>query len=193
MILAIDTSSAQSAIALLDADGRIAHEELAPSGPGFDLPARYRALMGRAPLTRVAVATGPGSFTGLRVGVSFGLGLAIGMRIPVVPLPTLEVQAARSDTPVLAMSEAGRGRVYYLVPGGRRALGEASELPSEWPAAGWLRDSTRSALEAHGVHFAADQELRTFGEAAAIVLESAREVEYQSLKLEYVQSFGVRA
>ena len=193
MILAIDTSSAESAIALIEPGGRIAHEELAQSGPAFDLPGRYRALLGGPALTRIAVATGPGSFTGLRVGVAFGLGLAVGLRIPIVPMPTLDLQAARADAPVLATSEAGRGRVYHQDPGGRRALGEAAELPREWPAVGWLRDSTRSALEAAGIHFAAEQELRTFGEAAAILLETAREVPYGSVEIEYMNSFKARS
>ncbi|HZQ50427.1 MAG TPA: tRNA (adenosine(37)-N6)-threonylcarbamoyltransferase complex dimerization subunit type 1 TsaB [Candidatus Dormibacteraeota bacterium] len=192
MILAIDTSSACSAVALVKPGGGVAHEELAASGPAFDLPSRYRALMGGAALTGVAVATGPGSFTGLRVGVSFGLGLAIGLRIPIYPLPTLRLQAARSDAPVLAVSEAGRGRVYHLAPGGATALGEASELPREWPAVGWLRDSTRAALEAGGIRFAGEDDLRTFGEAAAILLETAREVTYGSVEIEYMQSFRAR-
>jgi tRNA threonylcarbamoyladenosine biosynthesis protein TsaB len=192
MILVIDTSSAVSAVALLEPSGRVAHEETAPSGPGFDLPSRYRALMGGGPApTKVAVATGPGSFTGLRVGVSFGLGLAVGMGIPIVPLATLELQAARSGRPVLATSEAGRGRVYYLAPGGKPALAEPAELPTEWPAAGWLRPSTRSALESAGIRFVAEQDLRTFGAAAAILLETASEVAYGSLEIEYMQSFSV--
>src|SRR5438046_6992059 len=70
-------------------------------------------------LTAVAVATGPGSFTGLRVGVSFGLGLAMGLRIPIIPLPSLDLQAARSDVPAIAVIEAGRGRVYYQLPGAK--------------------------------------------------------------------------
>src|ERR1700674_6027776 len=73
-------------------------------------------------ITKVAVATGPGSFTGLRKGVSFGLGLAMGLRVPIVPLPTLALQVARSDQPVTAVSEAGRGRFYYVVPGHEPAL-----------------------------------------------------------------------
>ena len=93
MILAIDTSSARSALALIDAKGNVVHEEIDDSGPQFDLPSRYRNLAGAKSISRVAVATGPGSFTGLRVGVSFGLGLAMGLRIPIVPLPTLAVQA----------------------------------------------------------------------------------------------------
>ena len=113
MLFVIDTSSALSALALVDPSGAVIREELHASGRSFDLPARYHAVADGAQLTKVAVATGPGSFTGLRVGVSFGLGLAIGLGIPIVPLATLKIQGARSDEPVLAVAEAGRGRVYF--------------------------------------------------------------------------------
>jgi tRNA threonylcarbamoyladenosine biosynthesis protein TsaB len=191
VILVIDTSSALSALAVIDPSGAVTHEELHASGPSFDLPARYRALAAGAQVTKVAVATGPGSFTGLRVGVSFGLGLAIGLRIPIVPLATLHIQAARSDEPVLAVAEAGRGRVYFLKPGTVAGVGEPAELPEDLPVAGWLRPATQAALEAAGLRFKAESELRSFGAAAARVLESAREVAYGSVKLEYMQSFSV--
>src|SRR5438067_11839110 len=64
-------------------------------------------------LTAVAVATGPGSFTLLRVGGSFGLGLVIGLRIPIIPLPKLDLHAARRDVPAIAVTEASHGRLYY--------------------------------------------------------------------------------
>jgi len=192
MIFVIDTSSAMSAVALLEPSGRTVYDDVAESGPSFDLPSRYRALLDGPALTRVAVATGPGSFTGLRVGVSFGLGLAIGLRIPIVALSTLAVQAARSHDPALAVSEAGRGRVYHLAPGGAAGLAEPGDLPRDWPAVGWLRPATRAALEAAGVHMKPDDDLRGFGDAAATLLESAREVAYGSLKLEYMQSFSAR-
>ena len=181
-----------SAVAVLELSGRVVYEDVADSGPTFDLPSRYRALADGPALTKVAVATGPGSFTGLRVGVSFGLGLALGLRIPIVPLPTLALQAARSESPSLAVSEAGRGRVYHLVPGAVAGLAEPAELPREWPAVGWLRASTRAALEEAGVRFQPEGELSGFGEAAGRVLEKAREVAYGSLKLEYMQSFSAR-
>jgi hypothetical protein len=193
MIFVIDTSSAMSAVALLDPSGRTVYEDVAESGPSFDLPSRYRALEDGPALTRVAVATGPGSFTGLRVGVSFGLGLAMGLGIPIVPLSTLALQAARGEGPVLAVSEAGRGRVYHLAPGGVAGLAEPPDLPRDWPAVGWLRPTTRAALEAAGVPVKAENDLRGFGAAAASVLESAREVAYGSLKIEYMQSFLARS
>lgn len=155
------------------------------------MPARYREVVrGGAELTKVAVATGPGSFTGLRAGVSFGLGLAMGFGIPIVPLSTLGIQAARSEVPVLALAEAGRGRVYFLAPGGTPGLAEPGELPLDLPAAGWLRPATQAALRAAGVRLRPDSELSSFGAAASKMLESASEVAYGSLRLEYMHSFS---
>jgi tRNA threonylcarbamoyl adenosine modification protein YeaZ len=190
VIFVIDTSSTRSAVALLDANRKVVREELHLSGPSFDLPARFRELAAGAQLSKVAVATGPGSFTGLRVGVSFGLGLAMGLRIPIVPLRTLEIQAARSDRPVLAVAEAGRGRVYFRTPDGRQTLGEPSELPTGFEVVGWLRPYTEQAIVDAGLRFRPESALKSFGEAAAGMLESATEVAYGRLKLEYMQSFS---
>lgn len=191
MIFVIDTSSARSALALID-DGRVVYEEIGSSGPEFDLPARYRPITKGHKLTKVAVATGPGSFTGLRVGVSFGLGVAMGLQVPIVPLPTLGLQAARSDEPVLAVAEAGRGRVYHSALGAEPGLAEPEELPGDWPVVGWLRSKTEAALRSAGLRMMGEGELRSFGQAAARVLESASEVAYGSLKLKYMQSFSAR-
>jgi hypothetical protein len=193
LILVIDTSSALSALALLRPNGVVLAEEVRASGPGFDLPACFRALADGRTLTMVAVAVGPGSFTGLRVGVSFGLGLAIGLGIPIVPLPSLELQRARSDEPVIAVTEAGRGRVYYLAPGSNAALAEPGDLPRDLPAVGWLRPATEGALAAAGLRFKPEPELRTLGAGAAIRLRTAVEVPYGSLRLEYMQAFSTRA
>ena len=192
MILAIDTSSATSALALLGDDGGVVEEQTGLSGPGFDVAARATALRGDRHVSKVVVANGPGSFTGLRSGVSFGLGLAIGLKVPIVPLPTLAIQAARAGAPVTAVSEAGRGRVYYLAPGGQVGLAEPAQVPRERPLVGWLRPATREALQAVGLTFEADDRLKTFGQAVAILLESAREVAYGSLRMEYMQSFSAR-
>jgi len=192
LILVIDTSSARSALALIEADGRVVHEEVDQSGPTFDLPARYRRIVQGRSISRVAVATGPGSFTGLRVGVSFGLGIAIGLNVPIVPLPTLGIQAARSNRPALAVAEAGRGRVYHLAPGGRAGLADPAELPHDWPVVGWLRPQTEAALEAAGLRMELETVLGTFSAAAARLLETAREVAYGSLEIEYMQTFSAR-
>ena len=189
MILVIDTSSAYSAVALLNRGGEVFAEELSDSGRTFSVSAHVRAITSGHTITKVIVATGPGSFTGLRSGVSFGLGLAIGLRVPICPLSTLALQAARSHTPVTALAEAGRGRVYHLSPGGKPALGEPSDVNGDLPAVGWLKPSTEAALRVARVTLVDPAQLRTFGGAAATLLGSAREVAYGSLKLEYMHGF----
>ena len=135
-------------------------------------------------ITKVAVASGPGSFTGLRAGVSFGLGLAKGLGVPIVPLPTLELQAARSEEPVTAVADAGRGRFYFLIPGGEVALGAPADIPTAYPLVGRV-----ASIAGH--RFKPEKELRRLVEAAAKMLETAREVPYGSLEIEYMQSFSI--
>jgi tRNA threonylcarbamoyl adenosine modification protein YeaZ len=193
VILLIDTSSARSALALLRPDGSVAAEEIHASGPGFDLTARARALAAGQTLTRVAVAVGPGSFTGLRVGVSFGLGLAMGLRIPIIPLRSLELQAARSHDPVIAVTEAGRGRVYLLAPSSEPRLAEPGDMPRDWPVVGWVRPATQAALTAVGLTLKPETELQSLGAAAGFRVKTAFEVAYGSLRLEYMQAFSTRS
>lgn len=190
MILVIDTSSACSAVALLEHGGEVAAEELADSGRTFSVSAHVRAIAAGHPISKVMVATGPGSFTGLRSGVSFGLGLAIGLGVPICPLSTLALQAARSDGPVTALAEAGRGRVYHMTPGSEPAVGEPSAVSRSLPAVGWLKPSTEAALRGAGVALLDPAQLRTFGRAAATLIGSAREVAYGSLRLDYMYGFS---
>jgi tRNA A37 threonylcarbamoyladenosine modification protein TsaB len=178
-------------VATIDENGRMSETSRPSRDPAFVADLRRIARLNT--ITKVAVATGPGSFTGLRKGVSFGLGLAIGLRIPIVPLRTLELQAARSDQPVTAISEAGRGRFYYLVPGGEVALGEPADIPSDHPLVGTVSPGAEASLEKAGHRFNPNSGLRPLGAAAAELLKTAREVPYGSLKLEYMQSFAAPA
>ena len=189
MIFVADTSSGICALAILEDTGEIQGEVFLPARSP-ELMDRMRAVAADRTLSKVAVATGPGSFTGLRMGASFALGLAMGLRIPIIPLPTLELQAARGAVPATALSEAGRGRLYYLVPGGEAALGEPADIPRTYPLVGFVSPGTEAALTASGHVFAAVSELRPFGAAAAQMLSSAREVAYGSLRLEYMHSFS---
>src|SRR5881398_831288 len=165
-------------------------ETISP-GRGLDLD-YLKGLIQSAPITKIAVASGPGSFTGLRVGVSFGLGLAIGLRIPIIPLPSLDLQAARSDVPAIAVIEAGRGRVYYKLPGGKPMLGDPSDIPTSHPLVGNVAPMTEAALLAGGHSFRQLDPL-SWGMAVGRVLETAREVAYGSLEIEYMHSFSAQA
>ena len=191
MILAIDTSAGTSVLATIEEEnGRIAELELPARSPEL-IPELHR--LARGAITKVAVATGPGSFTGLRVGVSFGLGLAMGRRIPIVPLPTLDLQAARSEAPVIAVVEAGRGRFYFLVPGEGIGHGGPGQIPSRHPLVGRVSPKALAELEAAGHEFVPALRLRPFGRAVMILLETAREVAYGSLEIEYMQTFSARS
>ena len=181
MILIIDTSSSVAAVATLN--GRRFEAFMPARSP--ELRPLLRRLARSPELSRVAVATGPGSFTGLRVGVSFGLGLAMGRGIPIVPLPTLDLQAARTDEPVTAVVDAGRGRYYFQVPGEGPRLGAPAEIPAKHHLVGSVADPAR--LIAAGHRFLPDGELRSFAEAAAKLLETAREVPYRNLEITYMQ------
>ena len=189
MILFIDTSSRVAVLATIDNN---TVNEVHADARSPELIAQLRRLAHDNPITKVAVVTGPGTFTGLRTGVSFGLGLAVGLKIPIVPLPTLALQAARSDTPATAVVEAGRGRFYYLPPGGQGALGDPSEIPTAFPLVGWISPAGRSALEHAGHMLVSEGRLRTVSAAAALKLESANEVAYGSLKVEYMQPISTR-
>lgn len=188
MVLVIDTSSPRSALALISDDG-VATEDVVVDGREHDLPGRVLALVDPRRLTAVAVGLGPGSFTGLRVGVSYGVGLAMGLGIPLVGLSSLELQAGRADEPVTALVEAGRGRLYWQPPGGEPRLSDPVELPRGFPAVGWLRPAAAEAVEAAGVRLLSEEELKGFARAAAGLLGSAAELGYDTVELKYMQSF----
>ncbi len=120
MLLALDTATRVLSLALHDGQ-RVHYEatwhtannhtvELAPAIE--NALARY-ALAPQA-LRAVAVALGPGSFTGLRIGLSVAKGLALAWELPLVGVPTLEITAAgvpRFDGTLIAVLQAGRKRI----------------------------------------------------------------------------------
>lgn len=122
MLAAIDTSTAQVGLALYDQNQlhgvmlwttrRHHTTELAPALS--DLLARCGYSV--TDLQALAVAVGPGSFTSLRVGLSFVKGLALARDIPVIGMPTLDIIAQAqpvADTPLIAAIQAGRGRLAF--------------------------------------------------------------------------------
>ncbi len=105
MILAIDTSSAACSAALIGADGRLvaAADERIGRGHAERLaPMIDEMLAGRIP-SSILVGVGPGSFTGIRVGIAAAHGLAIGWEVPLAGIDSLALTAA---TALDAMDEA---------------------------------------------------------------------------------------
>jgi tRNA threonylcarbamoyl adenosine modification protein YeaZ len=185
VVLVIDTSSPYAALALVR-DSEAVAEDVALGGREHDLPGRVLAMVEPRRLTAVAVAVGPGSFTGLRVGVSYGVGLAMGLAVPLLGLDSLDLQRARAAVPATPLVEAGRGRVYWRSPDGEPRLGEPAELPRDVPAAGWLRPETAEAVRAAGVRLLEAEELSGFAAAAATLVGAAERLGYDTVKLKYM-------
>jgi tRNA threonylcarbamoyladenosine biosynthesis protein TsaB len=120
MLLAIDTATRYASLALYDATGILAERswrsENNHSREVTPAIAEMLAQVKRAPadLTGVAVAQGPGSFTGLRIGMSVAKGLCLALGLPIIGIPTLDIITYAVGDPgglVLAVLEAGRGRI----------------------------------------------------------------------------------
>ena len=120
MLLAIDTATRMTGIALHDGSHVLAESiwlgvdhhtiELAP-----EVALMLRRVGGTpASLTGLAVAQGPGSYTGLRIGMALAKGLALAHNLPLVGIPTFDI-LARSQPhrpePMLAVIQAGRNRI----------------------------------------------------------------------------------
>ena len=131
LILAIDTALDACAAGVLDTDaGKLIAQESLPMKRGhaealMPLIARVMKASGVAfaALDRIAVTTGPGSFTGLRVGLSAARGIALAAGKPVVGLTTLTAYAApmvseSGEHPVISAIDARHDQVYFQVVSG---------------------------------------------------------------------------
>src|SRR5215471_12200505 len=143
LILAIDTALDACAAAVLDteAGGLVAHEsQPMKRGHAEALMPLIGRVMRRsgfsfAALDRIAVTTGPGSFTGLRVGLSAARGIALAAKKPAVGLTTLSAYAAPlisedSAHPIISAIDARHDHVYFQVVSG---VGDALISPRVVP------------------------------------------------------------
>lgn len=120
MLLAIDTSTRLVGVALYDGVQIVSEivwmsqqyhtVELAPTVSSI----LERSGISMSDLEVLAVALGPGSFTGLRIGLSLVKGMALAGHLAVVGVPSLDILAASqppNDIPLVAILRAGRGRL----------------------------------------------------------------------------------
>lgn len=139
IVLAIDTAGVDCSVAVFDTSrdamlGRV--QETLGKGHAERLSAMIDEVMRQAELTPsalglIGVTVGPGSFTGIRVGVAAARGLALALGIPAIGVTTLEVLAetarrAGKTGGIMAAIDAKRGEV-YLQPFDR--AGEAAAAP----------------------------------------------------------------
>jgi tRNA threonylcarbamoyladenosine biosynthesis protein TsaB len=147
LVLGIDTSTKTGSIALVECDSTGAHAlDIVPLAGGTfsaQLVPQISRLLARHRLRKehidaLAVATGPGSFTGLRVGLAAIKGLGEILHKPIAAVSRLEAVARSAGRPgrVLAVIDAGRGELYcgeYEITGSaarliRQELLEAQEF-----------------------------------------------------------------
>ncbi len=120
MLLALDTATRVLSLALHDGQ-HIFYEATwhTANNHTVELTPAIQTALTRCDLTAemlraVAVALGPGSFTGLRIGLGVAKGLALARELPLVGVPTLEITAAgvpRFAGELLAVLQAGRKRI----------------------------------------------------------------------------------
>ncbi|MGD0142080.1 MAG: tRNA (adenosine(37)-N6)-threonylcarbamoyltransferase complex dimerization subunit type 1 TsaB [Rhizomicrobium sp.] len=127
-LLAVDTALGACSVAVLEGDAVRAHhfaimerghaEALAP----MVQEAMREAGLAFAELDRLAVTTGPGTFTGQRVGLAFMRGLRVALKKPLAGVTTLDAMAAAAlaeaqTSRVAVLHDAKRGEVYVLMTG----------------------------------------------------------------------------
>jgi tRNA threonylcarbamoyladenosine biosynthesis protein TsaB len=163
-LLAVETSTLAGGVALLDGD-RVRGEyvlDVTATHSERLLPAidRLMADAGWTPadLEGLAVAVGPGSFTGLRIGLGAVKGLALALGIPVAGVPTLDALAAAlpfAGLPVCPVVDARKGEVYAC--------------RYRWDGEGWRREWEYLALAPEALAARLDSPTILLGDGAGLV------------------------
>ncbi|MGB6422877.1 MAG: tRNA (adenosine(37)-N6)-threonylcarbamoyltransferase complex dimerization subunit type 1 TsaB [Anaerolineales bacterium] len=144
LLLALDTSTRTVGIALYDGT-RVIGEYIWRSMDYHTVelaPAVHSALkksgLKISDLGALGVALGPGSFTGLRIGLALAKGIALAQRLPLIGVPSLDALAIAqpvSDLPIVAVLQAGRSRLaagwYEVRDGKRKSTGKIEALTPE--------------------------------------------------------------
>ena len=142
-ILVIDTALGACTVGVFDDARPLAlHSEVMSKGHAERIAGLVRdvvaeagaALGGFEAVERIGVTVGPGSFTGLRVGLAFAQGLGAALSVPVVGVSTLAALARAGDAGqghTAAVIDARRGQVYFQAFHDGVAEGEAEALGLE--------------------------------------------------------------
>ena len=135
MILIINTSGAGLEFVLGD---RYAHVDAEKQSVA--LPAAVEQFLGECgvtwrDLTAIGVVVGPGSFTGIRLGIAYAKGVAMGLNIPVVPINAFELYLAATPDAFVAI-DSGRGDFFVaadtLAPC-TMSIDEIETRQMDWP------------------------------------------------------------
>lgn len=202
MRLAIDTSGIEQALSLLDGSRPVARVDWVRSRDDPPVLVRLQALMregGADPddLEAVAAGRGPGSFTGLRVGLSLAAGIAYARHLPLYLLDSLPILARRSrpEAATVALRDAGHGEVYAWRKGEEIRRLSVAELPSWLPPNGRIMVEPAGALQSWSpVHSSLEVPLderapasEALASYAIEIFEFAKPVRYDEVQALYVQ------
>jgi len=183
MLVAIDTATAYASLALHDGFRvRMEHTWQSPRRHTVELSPRLAAALeqlglGVEHLSGVAVTRGPGSFTGLRVGMAVAKGLALSRGLPLVGVPTLDVVAAaqgRDRRPLCAVLQAGRRRICVATYRWRSGEWRVREEPylTTWPSL--AQRTTAPTLFCGEVDAEGSDALASLGDLAVLLPGAAR-------------------
>lgn len=136
MLLVIETATAACSVALLDLDGAVLGErhELVGRGHAERLLPMVADLVGTRRPDAILVDCGPGSFTGVRVGLAAARGLAIGWGVPVSGYGSLALIAAASGEAELGVALAGGHGELFVQSWAGDPIAPFGELASLAPA-----------------------------------------------------------
>lgn len=138
MLLAIDTATPACTAALFDDDGCLLDrvDVVMSRGHAERLMPLLDALLAGRRASAVLVGCGPGSFTGLRVGIAAAHGLALGWGVPLHGMSTLALLAASvpGEEPVVAALNGGHGEL-FVQAFDRQPFAGTSDIASLTPAA----------------------------------------------------------
>ena len=142
-LLAFDTSGPYCAASLLLPDRVIQRLEPMEKGQAERLIPLLEGLLAEAgldwsDLKALAVGTGPGNFTGVRIAVAAARGLALGLGIPAIGVTRLEALAHGLPRPVMVTEDARRGQAYVqlFTPAGTGEAHLADRVAPACPATG---------------------------------------------------------
>lgn len=152
-ILSLDTAMAACSAAVIDTECSLplaAAFVAMERGHAEALPPMVADVMRRSgtvysQLDRIAVTTGPGTFTGVRIGLAFARGLGLAGGLPVIGIDSLTAIAANEQAPVplLVVSDARNGEVYAATFDGERKLAAAPHVTIASSAATEARPGSR--------------------------------------------------
>ena len=120
-ILAIETSSSICGVAIFKNNELVSIvEELADRKHAEIIPSFIEKVVSDSgislsKLNAIAISIGPGSFTGLRIGLGFAKGIAYAKRLPIIPVPTMTAMAfgLKNEKPQKGISLSHSNKVFY--------------------------------------------------------------------------------